>query len=45
MLWPEFNVAELEAALTFFSSRDRRFGLTQEQLSNPAGRPGRAGHQ
>jgi undecaprenyl diphosphate synthase len=37
VLWPEFDVAELEAALAFFSSRQRRFGLTQEQL------PGRAG--
>jgi undecaprenyl diphosphate synthase len=26
-LWPEFDVAELEAALNFFGSRDRRFGL------------------
>ena len=37
VLWPEFEVAELEAALAFFASRERRFGLTQEQL------PGRAG--
>lgn len=43
MLWPEFNVAELEAALNFFSRRERRFGLTQEQLSSDAaGRSGRA---
>jgi len=43
MLWPEFDVAELEAALNFFSSRERRFGLTQEQLSSDAaGRSGRA---
>jgi undecaprenyl diphosphate synthase len=32
VLWPEFEAAELEAALTFFSSRERRFGLTQEQM-------------
>jgi len=37
VLWPEFDVAELEASLAFFTSRERRFGLTQEQL------PGRAG--
>jgi undecaprenyl diphosphate synthase len=37
VLWPEFGVAEFEAALAFFSSRERRFGLTQLQL------PGRAG--
>jgi undecaprenyl diphosphate synthase len=35
-LWPQFAVPELEAALAFFASRERRFGLTQEQL------PGRA---
>ena len=37
VLWPEFDVAELEASLAFFTGRERRFGLTQEQL------PGRAG--
>ena len=37
VLWPEFQVSELEAALEFFASRERRFGLTHEQL------PGRAG--
>jgi undecaprenyl diphosphate synthase len=43
VLWPEFTVAELEAALNFFASRERRFGLTQEQLpSDAAGRSGRA---
>jgi len=31
-LWPEFDRAELQAAFAFFSSRERRFGLTQEQL-------------
>ena len=36
LLWPEFAVAELEAALAFFASRERRFGLTQEQLPGPA---------
>jgi undecaprenyl diphosphate synthase len=35
-LWPEFSVAEFEAALAFFGGRERRFGRTQEQL------PGRA---
>jgi undecaprenyl diphosphate synthase len=37
LLWPEFDVAELEAALRFFDGRERRFGLTQEQLSRRAG--------
>jgi undecaprenyl diphosphate synthase len=35
-LWPEFDVAELEAALVFFGGRERRFGLTGSQQ--------RAGH-
>ena len=30
-LWPEFDTAELEAALAFFASRERRFGLTGSQ--------------
>jgi undecaprenyl diphosphate synthase len=33
VLWPEFDVAELETAFAFFSSRERRFGLTQAQLT------------
>jgi undecaprenyl diphosphate synthase len=32
-LWPEFDVAELEAAFAFFGGRERRFGLTQAQLA------------
>lgn len=30
-LWPEFDVAELEAALSFFDARERRFGLVSAQ--------------
>ncbi len=30
-LWPEFDVAEFEAALQFFAARERRFGLTGAQ--------------
>jgi undecaprenyl diphosphate synthase len=37
VLWPEFDAAALEAALAFFASRERRFGLTQEQLPVRAG--------
>ncbi len=37
VLWPEFSVAELEAALQFFSSRERRFGLTQAQQPGSSG--------
>ncbi len=32
-LWPEFDLAELEAALGFFASRERRFGRTSAQLA------------
>ena len=31
VLWPEFDLTELEAALAFFAARERRFGLTAEQ--------------
>lgn len=30
--WPDFSVAELEKALQFFANRERRFGLTGEQI-------------
>ncbi len=32
VLWPDFSVAEFEAALAFFAGRERRFGQTHEQL-------------
>lgn len=32
-LWPEFDVTELEAMLSEFSQRQRRFGKTSEQLA------------
>jgi undecaprenyl diphosphate synthase len=31
-LWPDFGLSELEAAFAFFGGRERRFGLTQDQL-------------
>jgi undecaprenyl diphosphate synthase len=31
-LWPDFDKAELAAALDFFAGRERRFGLTTGQL-------------
>jgi undecaprenyl diphosphate synthase len=37
VLWPEFDVPELEAAFAFFASRERRFGLTQGQVAPRAG--------
>lgn len=36
VLWPQFDVAELEAALAFFGSRERRFGRTPGQLAGRA---------
>lgn len=40
-LWPEFDSAVLDDALTSFASRQRRFGCTSEQVeqSEPAGLP------
>jgi undecaprenyl diphosphate synthase len=38
VLWPDFGVAEFEAALAFFAGRERRFGLTHEQLPSGDGR-------
>lgn len=37
-LWPEFDAAELEAALEHFARRERRFGLTSGQLRDTAQR-------
>jgi undecaprenyl diphosphate synthase len=31
-LWPEFDVADFEGALQHFAARQRRFGLTAEQI-------------
>lgn len=33
-LWPDFDVAGLQAALTFFAGRNRRYGLTGEQVAS-----------
>ena len=42
-LWPDFDRAELSAALEFLAGRERRFGLTTGQLpqsgSAPAAKP------
>jgi undecaprenyl diphosphate synthase len=35
-LWPEFTAAHLEAAFQHFTQRERRFGLTSEQLAAKA---------
>jgi undecaprenyl diphosphate synthase len=40
LLWPELDVATLQRALDDFAARERRFGLTGEQLADVApGRP------
>jgi undecaprenyl diphosphate synthase len=33
VLWPEFSPAQLEAALSFYAERERRFGRTSDQLA------------
>ena len=33
-LWPEFSVEDLEAAFSYFATRQRRFGLTSEQIES-----------
>jgi len=35
-LWPDFNVQEFDAALAFFASRQRRYGLTEVQGGDAA---------
>lgn len=36
VLWPDFTKADLAAAIADFNRRERRFGLTSEQLKAPA---------
>ena len=38
-LWPEFSVAEFVHALHVFAGRERRFGLTSEQVQQAADHP------
>lgn len=35
ILWPDFKENEFQAALDFYSTRERRFGLISEQLKEP----------
>jgi undecaprenyl diphosphate synthase len=35
VLWPDFSKADLAGACTEFARRERRFGLTSEQLGSP----------
>jgi undecaprenyl diphosphate synthase len=36
ILWPDFTKADLEAAVAEYNRRERRFGLTSEQLKPAA---------
>lgn len=38
VLWPDFTKADLAAAIAIFSKRERRFGLTSEQLKPASSR-------
>jgi len=42
-LWPDFGKADLEAALDDYAARERRFGLTSEQIGGEGGRDGEPG--
>ena len=35
-LWPDFDAAELDKALSEFARRERRFGQTSAQVAAPA---------
>jgi undecaprenyl diphosphate synthase len=39
VLWPDFGRADLEAAVDAYRRRERRYGLTGEQISTPGPRP------
>lgn len=36
-LWPDFDAADLDAALEWFAGRERRFGKTSQQISDTSG--------
>jgi len=40
VLWPDFTKADLAAAIADYNRRERRFGLTSEQLTAPATKAG-----
>ncbi len=35
VLWPHFDAVELDRAFAWYASRQRRFGMTSEQLDGP----------
>jgi undecaprenyl diphosphate synthase len=38
VMWPDFQTEDLEAALADYASRERRFGLTREQVQGGSGK-------
>ena len=32
-LWPDFDEEQIQLAFTYFNSRERRFGMTSEQIA------------
>jgi len=40
-LWPDFNIAALDAAFAWYRKRERRFGRTSEQLEEASQQAGR----
>ena len=36
VLWPDFDAAQFDAALEHFAGRERRYGLTGDQVATPA---------
>jgi undecaprenyl diphosphate synthase len=39
IMWPDFNAKALKEAFAFFAGRERRFGLTGEQVQNATSAP------
>ena len=37
IMWPDFQAADLEAAVADYARRERRFGLTREQVRDASG--------
>lgn len=44
-LWPDFDATELDRAIADYSSRERRFGLTSEQVGAEQGTSAQTGRQ
>lgn len=42
LLWPQFTPSHMDEALVWFAGRERRFGMTSDQLSSPLSVPHRS---